>query len=331
MIPIIVNSNILDLREKHVQSVMSYLENYIDLINSDLEFMCDKLNITTVTFQEVLSADNRSIHKLALDFNGFFDFKKGVSGIYHKCGNNKLRFFKGIEEIVKSYKVFASAGNYIGVDGDYNAITWLKELDVKACSYCNRSYIETIGYKRNNIGSRVCEIDHFYAQSVFPHLSLSFFNLIPSCSHCNKIKGTDLISWYPFQEKGYKIDDEYIFYLNPKDNNNGLAELDRYELEVETYSDVAEEFIDVMYYKEAYQCHVDFANEIAYLAEVVPESYIEEIVDILKDTGIERKDIHRVLFNNYRFDRDLHKRPLSKLTRDILKQLNLYQKINLDK
>lgn len=63
---------------------------------------------------------------------------------------------------------------------------WLqRQLGVKVCPYCNRMYTITL-FGENKIRP---DFDHFYPKSKYPYLSVSLFNLIPSCSMCNTKKG----------------------------------------------------------------------------------------------------------------------------------------------
>jgi hypothetical protein len=50
-----------------------------------------------------------------------------------------------------------------------------------------------------------------------------------------------------------------------------------------------------------------------------PQSYIEE----LSNFGFSQDEIYRYLFSNYNQDDDLHKRPLSKLVKDISAELGM--------
>jgi hypothetical protein len=65
---------------------------------------------------------------------------------------------------------------------------WLYyELNISICPYCNQSEIF-----KTKIGKKLyLDYDHYYKQSAFPYLALSFHNLIPSCHACNSTaKGT---------------------------------------------------------------------------------------------------------------------------------------------
>lgn len=63
---------------------------------------------------------------------------------------------------------------------------WLqRQLGVRVCPYCNRMYTTTL-FGEDKIRP---DFDHFYPKSKYPYLAVSLFNLIPSCSMCNKRKG----------------------------------------------------------------------------------------------------------------------------------------------
>ena len=64
-----------------------------------------------------------------------------------------------------------------------------RKLDVSICPYCNREFIFTVEIPQERDTKKKCiirpELDHYYPQSKFPLLALSFFNLIPSGHICN--------------------------------------------------------------------------------------------------------------------------------------------------
>ena len=56
---------------------------------------------------------------------------------------------------------------------------------INVCPYCNRLLIDVKG---------AIQMDHFYPKTIYPMLSLCFFNLIPSCTSCNKLKSDRILS-----------------------------------------------------------------------------------------------------------------------------------------
>ncbi len=67
------------------------------------------------------------------------------------------------------------------------------------------------------------------------------------------------------------------------------------------------------------QNHKDIVIELIIKKLNYPDTYIKE----LKGFGFTDDEIYRFLFSNYFDIKDLHKRPLSKLTRDIVEELGL--------
>lgn len=109
---------------------------------------------------------------------------------------DKLRFgtFK------KLYKDKFSNGENMFVDSakTYNAYTLFDKMGIKVCPYCEDEFIEkvTIGEKFK----RTMEFDHFYpkGENEYPGLAMCFYNLIPSCIKCNRLKMTNRISANPY-------------------------------------------------------------------------------------------------------------------------------------
>lgn len=66
-------------------------------------------------------------------------------------------------------------------------------LNIKVCPYCNHNftlYIDILGKTKKK---GLFQFDHFYDKSDYPYLSMSLYNLIPSCSLCNHQKRTTLL------------------------------------------------------------------------------------------------------------------------------------------
>ena len=105
--------------------------------------------------------------------------------------------------------------NYEGLydDEDWNAYKLCKKINLSVCPYCNRQYIFTI--VRDEKGVVRPQLDHFFVKSVYPYLSCSFFNLIPSCPFCNEGKGDDYRETiYPYLEEFGK---NYVFRMDVSD------------------------------------------------------------------------------------------------------------------
>lgn len=165
-----------------------------------------------------------NMHDLVPIIEEIEEVKNRKSLRYKKRGaNNKLVD----SDLMKDIKYCFDYDKYSG-DKPYHI---LEKLDVKACPYCNRQYINTY---RSKDGRTRATLDHFYPKSKFPYLAISFYNLIPSCYACNSgIKGDTTFTYEthlnPFMSsfegmvgftinyKKAKNSEDYIaeFYTNP--------------------------------------------------------------------------------------------------------------------
>lgn len=190
----------------------------------------------------------------------------------------------------------------------------LNELNVKVCPYCNRQYTFTIKDKKISP-----EFDHFYPKSNYPYLALSFYNLIPACSVCNHTKSDEEIDKNPYVEGFY---DNYKFRMRTKDGIENSLEW-ALEKEIEIAFTNTNRNIDVFALKELYNEHIDYIKEIIDRAQAYNHSYYNSLIDSYKGLGKQEADIDRFVWGNYLENAEHEKRPLSKLTKDILEQLRI--------
>lgn len=128
---------------------------------------------------------------------------------------------------------------------------WLqRQLGIKVCPYCNRMYTTTLFGKH---GIRP-DFDHFYPQSKYPYLAVNLFNLIPSCSMCNKKKGNtaevicekeenkNFSIIYPYDESFDEPQGNISFRVIPNKKEVMIGQSDEFtiELQPQKYSDKLE-------------------------------------------------------------------------------------------
>jgi len=126
-----------------------------------------------------------------------------------------------------SYKEFRSSEN---------AFWFAEKLNIKVCPYCNREYTFRFPIfrheKQNNklkfqTNKKVLfDFDHFLSKEKYPYLSLSFFNLVPSCSICNsRFKHTTEFDFdnyiYPYEEN---FENEIKFKIKLKKKEDFLID-----------------------------------------------------------------------------------------------------------
>lgn len=199
---------------------------------------------------------------------------------------------------------------------------WITEkTGLKVCPYCNISYT----YNRGKTAT--AQLDHFFPKSEYPILALCFYNLVPCCPACNKIKLDDTEALAsPYKDGAFKdlrITWTYNGSQNKYGENNSLAALEEMiEIEIETDDSAEQQNLTKLKIKEAYQQHKDYASEIIKKARVYTNSDAQKLIcDIGASMGITPEEVERFYLGNYLDGNDLQKRPLSKMTKDFYQEI----------
>lgn len=207
------------------------------------------------------------------------------------------------------YNVFVSNGYEHKI---FDGLKFVDDLGLQTCPYCNRAYIQSVS-KRGVVRP---QIDHFYPKSKYPYFGLSFYNLIPSCSVCNgtTAKGEkdsyqdNLISPYEIKNDDFKFSFDFVSInsVQVKLNKKIPVHDDYFKLE------------------EFYKHHNDIADELYLkLYQEDTKEHFDSLRKSLNGIGFDSDEIHLFITCGYLNDEDLHKRPLSKLIKDISEELGL--------
>ena len=197
-----------------------------------------------------------------------------------------------------------------------------RSLNIRTCPYCNRSYTFSIDEKTDEASDRRVkvrpEFDHFYPKAKYPCLALCFYNLIPSCPVCNHLKREQEIDLNP-----YLIDTENSpIYFNLK-NEKEVKTAEDIVLEVESSDGRGSGNIEVLGLQQLYNEHKDYVKEMMDKAVAYNKSYYDGLIESFRGMDLNAQDIENRIWGTYTECSDLGKRPLSKLTRDILKIYNI--------
>lgn len=105
-----------------------------------------------------------------------------------------------------------------------NINNWIIETTgVRVCPYCN------LAYTFNREKAVTAQLDHFLPESIYPEFAICYYNLIPSCPACNRIKKADtglLVS--PYDDNAYSSmritakAKKRINYMNLKEIENNI-------------------------------------------------------------------------------------------------------------
>ena len=198
-----------------------------------------------------------------------------------------------------------------------------KELDIHTCYFCNIEFINKFKSSAGGEFKNGFTLDHYIDKGKYPYLALSLYNLIPSCYTCNsKVKGVDEINNLSPSSSKFDFDEKVKFRTFMINKNLHINKEKSFALILkENYSFDYKEYIDGFMLNERYEYHKYKVIEMINKRKEYPDSRIAELALFIEKT---EEEVKQDLFGEYLFENDnLHKRPLSKLTRDISKELGL--------
>lgn len=189
---------------------------------------------------------------------------------------------------------------------------FVKELQITVCPYCNRNFVNST-YKRT-----MCDLDHFYDKETYPILAVSFHNLVPVCHACNHAKASKSISYSPHNMK-FNTDDllSFDFFI---DGMDFLSDNQQIGIEI----DCGREFetnVRELKLREVYQIHSDIVQECIKKAIMFNPKYMTDLFNTYNGLFESEEELYRIVFGNYMEESFYGKRPLSKLTKDVLSKL----------
>lgn len=317
--------------------IIHKLKTLVDYSRHMVEY--DKLRPLGVSRKEALAFRlkhfDQTIRLATLIDNDIFISTKNEFETLNSSNTNKVikSIYKALIENLETKKSeeyiliskFKPVFNYDKINGDYRHEV-LSGLSIKACPYCNRQYITTYTY--SNKRTATADLDHFYPKSHYPFYALSLYNFIPSCQICNsRLKGDKVYGIvYPYKEY---FGNDGRFKLNYP---SAMSLIGQEEPEIEIViessdSDIEDKIknsIKMFRLEELYEDHTDLAREIVFKKEIYDRLMTKELETMLsnKDISILDDQFIESYYGNYLDEDSQSKRPLSKLTSDIIKELS---------
>jgi 5-methylcytosine-specific restriction endonuclease McrA len=302
MIPIQPH-NLIDILEEYYLAV-----HYFAVSKGWLEPLDKWLHRKGYSFETVIKAKHSLLKELK-DIYSKEDTPKEFQEIYKTFSNSS----KGLPYINGQRKKIV-----------YSGLDLIDRLGITVCPYCNRTFVQSITQENNYHGKRrTCEFDHFFPQSEYPFLAISFFNLIPSCKTCNHIKGTNPINFSPYDEE---INGQDLITFKYKiEGADFLSDSQQVAIDLDWINeDFHESNGKVLGLDDLYRNHNDIAHELLRKRHVYNDSRIDELWETYGNEIFSSKDeIIQMIAGNYIQNEDLGKRPLAKLTRDIAREVGL--------
>ncbi len=242
------------------------------------------------------------------------DLKSLLCNSFDKLLNIKLPL--NIESEIR--EVF----NYQGKYQEHISDIFKEYIDLHTCYYCNIEFVNVFKATNKNIKSGYT-IDHVKSKSEYPHLALSLYNFVPSCYVCNsKLKKDRDIGNVSPTASHFNFDKKVKFKTFMQNVNLQIENTEDFELLLkEDFTNEYEKYIEVFELDGRYEYHKYKVIEMINKRKQYPDSRIKELAKFTEKT---EEEVKQDLFGEYLFEDDnLHKRPLSKLIRDISKELGL--------
>ena len=226
------------------------------------------------------------------------------------------------EYFVTSYHSFFSR---TGKDGENNAVWLTKQLNFQVCPYCNRAYTFTVEKSQSKSKRTVRpEIDHFFPKSDpdYMHLAISFYNLIPSCPSCNHLKSTQILDFHPYVGDLNKKTTQPKILVDLKTNNK-TGDTSLFPEKPTIHIKPSNTNTQVLCLEELYEQHSDYAKELLDKIQAYNRSLYHPLIESFQSIGRTPEEIDRLIWGNYIEEGNFTKRPLSKMTHDILEQFGI--------
>lgn len=210
----------------------------------------------------------------------------------------------------------------------YNVYDLARNIDIPTCIYCNRMYTKTVISGKQKITRP--SFDHWFTKEKYPLLALSFFNLIPSCSICNSgVKGKLVFAlnthFHPYVkhlQKNMQLD--YSFSYDHSDYSS-------FKFKINTRNAISKESIEAFKLKEIYETHEDEIKDLRKIRDIYSPQYLLALKNTLAKTKISDNEIYQLAFGTYIEESAFDRRPLSRMKRDILKELGILDHLILEK
>lgn len=281
-------------------------------------------NVVKYIREEVDVSDNEwGIFK-----NEFFAFISNLDTSKRFTKESKIKFLSN-SRIYSGYTGQDELLQFISYDNikEDERSQILKSMNVSVCPYCNRNFISNYVVDGQGQIKATADLDHFFLKSKYPIVSMCLHNFIPSCQICNsrlKIDKDFVLHEhvYPYAES-FGYDGRFVL-----DNINFLyGEKPRYSIYISENSAIKEKIhhsVETFKINELYENHTDYVEEIISKAQIYGSSQFDEFIENFSDMFESKEKLERLVFGNYLMQYDQDKRPLAKLTQDILNDLGIY-------
>jgi hypothetical protein len=198
------------------------------------------------------------------------------------------------------------------------------------CTYCNRQYVFTVNKPKKKGLAHIVrpELDHWYNKELYPLMSLSFYNIIPSCHICNSsTKGSDVFSLathiHPYVQTDANPKIEFKPTVNSGHSSPYSVKIDR--LTGSKEDNTVKAFALDEIYAEHGKLEVE---ELMRFNSIYNDGYLKILFEeLLNDycPKMTKGEVYRMLFGTELDPEKFGERPMSKLKYDVLRFLHVIE------
>jgi hypothetical protein len=334
-------NTIKPLEKCGIEMIQDIELNYVQMINSisrksPKQILQDSL-VSKKLYGVVLKAKEIAIINYIIS-----NYDKILLGTPNKLQSIKIKFDKSKWTKLIYGKQSTPFGNALlnafGYKKRFRSIQskglWLASmLNLKVCPYCNSQYTLVV---KNSDGEALAkfQFDHFFPKSKYPFLSISLYNLIPSCASCNHKKRDEDLNikkhFHPYFNEIARFSQFRVSYpANPtkltlrKALKMKLEDIDidfisRYR-KTAKFVEEHNRIYDVTY---LYKRHKDIAHQIL-INSILHGRFYQKSIRKIKGLFPDNNTLMKYVLGNYLNKEEINERPLSKFTQDLAKQLRL--------
>lgn len=287
-------------------------KNYVEEIASDFDNADPTKNLLVLQpehFQDYIVKYNEPrFHNVELGKNLLYHIQVG--------GKNPGNKYK------KFWELIVDAMHY-DKGARPSMIPYIEKLGIRTCVYCNLQYALTINHNKG-----LYELDHRYPKSKYPYLCVTFFNLQPSCPICNHGKNADTADFGLYTNDKNQLHPFHLLSmphlylrkrrLDPKYINIRLVASDTSDPALCNLADSHQRDFNI---NDTYSVVKDVAEEAIWRCKAFDDTYKELFLRNFPEL-YDKDALHRFVFGAYS-DNNVHQRPLTKLIRDIEKDMGV--------
>lgn len=218
-------------------------------------------------------------------------------------------------------------------------------IGIKACVYCNAQYALTTllepaltlakirkitgrGRRPNPHPARygaTYELDHNLPKDEYPYLCTNFYNLQPCCGPCNRHKNDNAVNFsvYYWDKEDpkplhFELAAKDIIKFRQKNKCDGLKPI----LKSSTAdTSLVDAFNKAFSIDAVYSLHTDEVQELLWRHKIYSATGVDALRASFSHLFADGFDADRFILGTYISEADAHKRPLTIMKQDIIKQI----------